>query len=80
MSERRGVSSNGPLPISTQDMLAYGLLTGRNEFTYQAQVAKFIPVLDREYLRDFYDKQRIEMEKHNKRAAATARNTRANSR
>ena len=80
MSERRGVSSNGPLPISTQDMLAYGCLTGRDEYTYRAQVVRFIPVLDREYLRDFYEKQRIEMEKQQKKSAAASRNARANSR
>lgn len=74
------MSSNGPLPISAQDMLAYGQLTGRDEYVYRAQVIRFVPVMDREYLRDFYEKQQIEMDKQRKRSEASARNNAANAR
>jgi hypothetical protein len=51
-------------------MNAYLELTGRKHFPYVQQVLHFIPILDREYLRDFYEKQAKEIEKAQKQAAS----------
>jgi hypothetical protein len=69
LSEHRGVGPNGPVPITANDMLAYSKLTGRMEPRYRAQLIRFIPPMDRLFLRDFYDRQRIEMEKLQKKHA-----------
>ena len=69
LSEQRGVGPNGPVPITTSDMLAYSKLTGRMEPRYRTQLIRFIPPMDRLFLRDFYDRQRVEMEKLQKKHA-----------
>lgn len=48
-------------------MHAYSQMTDRRECVYKEQLLHFIPLLDREYLRDFYDKQQKEMEKQRKK-------------
>lgn len=63
LSERRGVGQNGPLPITATDMQSYAELTGRVEPHYRQQLLRFIPPLDRVYLRDFYEKQEKERQK-----------------
>jgi hypothetical protein len=73
LSERRGVGPNGPVSITAQDMLAYAELTGRNETVYRDQLVRFIPPLDRFYLKDFYERQKAEMEKLQKRSASRSR-------
>lgn len=73
LNERRGVGPNGPLPISVGDMNAYAELTGRTEIRYRQQLVRFIPPLDRVFLKDFYDKQHAEFEKARKKSANTSR-------
>lgn len=68
MSERRGVGANGPLPITVEAMDAFARLTNRREREYLDQLLLFVPLLDREYLKDFYDKQKEEMEKQRKKS------------
>ncbi|QJA43169.1 hypothetical protein [Phaeobacter phage MD18] len=51
-------------------MHAYTELTGRTEHRYRHQLLRFIPPLDRYFLKDFYDRQQAEMEKAQKKAAA----------
>lgn len=58
------------MPITVQDMHAYTELTGRTEHRYRHQLLRFIPPLDRYFLKDFYDRQQAEMEKAQKKAAA----------
>lgn len=69
LSDRRGVGPHGPVAVTIEAMNAYLELTGRKHFPYAQQVLHFVPILDREYLRDFYDKQAKEMEKARKKAA-----------
>lgn len=57
-------------------MIAYCELTGRNERVYRDQLTRFIPPLDRFYLRDFYERQQAEMEKAQRKAAAASRSRR----
>jgi hypothetical protein len=57
LSERRGVGPNGPVPITVQDMLAYTELSNRKEERYRRQLLRFIPPLDRFFLKNFYDRQ-----------------------
>ena len=73
----RAVGNNGPLPIRPADMLAYCQLTGRDEMLYRQQIIRFIPVLDRYYLKDFYDKQAKEMEKQRRAMEAKQHNSRS---
>ncbi|AMO44103.1 hypothetical protein vBRpoSV10_44 [Ruegeria phage vB_RpoS-V10] len=54
-------------------MLAYAELTGRTEQPYRHQLTRFIPPLDRYFLKDFYDRQQVEMEKARKKAMANSR-------
>ena len=68
MSDRRGVGPAGPVPITVEAMQAYTQLTDRKEYVYKEQLLHFVPLLDREYLRDFYDRQQREMEKNRKKA------------
>jgi len=68
LSDRRGVGPHGPVPITLEAMNAYLDLTGRKHYPYKQQVLHFVPILDREYLRDFYEKQAKEMEKSRKKA------------
>lgn len=77
LSESRAVGNNGPLPIRPADMLAYCQLTGRDEMLYRQQIIRFIPVLDRYYLKDFYDKQAKEMEKQRRAMEAKQHNSRS---
>lgn len=51
-------------------MLAYAELTGRTENRYRQQLLRFIPPLDRYFLKDFYDRQQAEMEKQQKQSKA----------
>lgn len=76
LSERRGVSANGPVPITIEAMNAYAQMTNRYHQPYLSQLLHFIPFLDREYLRDFYEKQRKELEKQRKQAETKGRPTR----
>ncbi|UVD36478.1 hypothetical protein RCXUPER_60 [Rhodobacter phage RcXuper] len=73
LNERRGVGPNGPLPISVSDIQAYAELTGRIEPRYRQQLIRFIPPLDRVFLKDFYDRQNAEIEKARKKAEAASR-------
>ncbi|WNL50651.1 hypothetical protein RPALISO_62 [Ruegeria phage RpAliso] len=73
LSERRGIGPNGPLPISVGDITAYSELSGRNEERYRRQLLRFIPPLDRIFLKDFYDRQNAEMEKARKKSERTSR-------
>ena len=68
LSDRRGVGPSGPVPVTLEAMNAYLELTNRKCYPYAQQVLHFIPILDREYLRDFYDKQAKEMEKTRKQS------------
>jgi len=68
LSERRGVGANGPSAITVEAMSHFTTLTNRRERVYVDQLLRFIPALDREYLRDFYDKQAKEMEKTRRKA------------
>jgi len=68
LSDRRSVGAHGPLPISMESMNAYLELSNRKQFPYAQQLLHFIPILDRVYLADFYDKQAKEMEKSRKEA------------
>lgn len=68
LSERRGVGPSGPVPITIEAINAYLELSARKYAPYVQQALQFIPVLDREYLRDFYDKQAKEMAKSQKQA------------
>lgn len=70
LSERRGVGPNGPVAITIEAMNAYLELSNRKHAPYVQQVLHFIPILDREYLHQFYDKQAKEMEKARKKASA----------
>lgn len=54
-------------------MNAYAELTGRTEIRYRQQLVRFIPPLDRVFLKDFYDKQHAEFEKTRKKSANTSR-------
>lgn len=67
LSERRGVGPSGPVPITVEAMNAYATMTNRREREYMDQLLQFVPLLDREYLKDFYDKQAKEMEKMRKK-------------
>ena len=67
LSERRGVGPNGPVPITVEAMNAYTTMTNRRERAYLDQMLLFVPLLDRAYLKDFYDKQAAEMEKNRKK-------------
>lgn len=73
LSERRGVGPNGPVPITVEAMDAYLELTGRKTSPYVQQFMRFIPALDREYLRHFYDQQAKELEKAQKKAQSSGR-------
>lgn len=73
LSDRRGVSANGPVPITIEAMHAYAKMSNRFRQPYVEQMLRFIPALDRFYLHDFYEKQRKEMEKQRKKAEAGAR-------
>lgn len=64
---------NGPQPISLESMHAFTKMTGRTEQIYSDQLLRFVAVLDREYLRDFYDKQHQAMEKQRKESERKAR-------
>ena len=57
------MGANGPLPITVEAMDAYSRLTNRRDREYLDQMVMFVPLLDREYLKDFYDKQAKEMDK-----------------
>jgi hypothetical protein len=48
-------------------MDAFARMTNRREREYQEQLLLFVPILDRVYLKDFYDKQKEEMEKQRKK-------------
>jgi len=72
LSDRRGVGANGPLPITMEAMHAYAKMTNRRERVYMEQLLHFVPLLDREYLNDFYEKQAAELEKQRKKAQAPA--------
>ncbi len=76
LSDRRASGANGPLPINLTDIAAYCTLTGRDEFKYRAQLIRFIPPLDRFYLKDFYDRQSKEMDKQRKKSEAAAKRNR----
>lgn len=76
LSERRGVGPNGPVPITTSDMLAFAELSGRNDPHHRHQLLRFIPPLDRFYLKDFYEKQAKEMEKSRRKAESKGRSGR----
>jgi hypothetical protein len=67
LSDRRGVGANGPLPITVEAMEAYLRMSNRYESPYVEQVIQFVPALDREYLHDFYEKQRKEMDKQKRK-------------
>ncbi len=69
LAERRSMGPNGPNPISVSDMEAYTTLTGRTEHTYRYQLLRFIPPMDRVFLKDFYDKQSKELEKAKRKGA-----------
>ena len=73
LSERRSTGPNGPNPISTSDMAAYIDLTGRHEDRYRRQILRFIPPMDRVFLKDFYDKQAKELEKIRRQGARKGR-------
>ena len=73
LSDRRGVSANGPVPITIEAMEAFARMSNRYRHPYIDQLMRFVPVLDREYLRDFYDKQKKEMEKMRKKSEQEAR-------
>jgi hypothetical protein len=60
------------VPITAQDMLAYIELTGRVEQRYRHQILRLIPPLDRHYLRHFYDRQKAEMDKAQKKSKAAS--------
>ncbi len=50
-------------------MLSYCQLTGRTEIEWRSQIIRFIPALDRFWVKDFYDRQeakRKEEERKNK--------------
>lgn len=68
LADRRGVGANGPLPITVEAMESFLRMTNRYVSPYVDQVLRFVPALDREYLHDFYDKQRKEMEKQKRKA------------
>jgi hypothetical protein len=53
-------------------MNAYATLTNRREREYLEQMLQFVPLLDREYLKDFYDKQAKEIEKQRKKSETTS--------
>lgn len=76
LSDRRGVGANGPLSITLSDMLAYCTMTGRDEQKWRAQIIRFVPPLDRTYLKDFYDKQGKEMAQQRKKQEAAAKRNR----
>jgi hypothetical protein len=63
LSDRRGVGSSGPVSITVEAMSHFATMTNRLERVYVDQLMHFVPILDREYMRDFYDKQAKEMEK-----------------
>jgi hypothetical protein len=73
LSERRGVSANGPVPITIEAMNAFAQMTNRYRQPYVEQLLRFIPELDREYLRDFYEKQKRDMDKQRKKDEAGSR-------
>lgn len=73
LSDRRGVSANGPVPITMEAMNAYCQLTKRRGERDVEMLLRFVPALDRVYLHDFYEKQRKEMEKQRKKAEASNR-------
>lgn len=64
------------MAITAQDMLAYAELTGRTERYYLNQLLRFIPVLDRVSLKEFYDARAKEIDKQQKKAEASSRNSR----
>lgn len=68
LSERRGVGPNGPQPITAEAMDSYLRMSNRYQSPYVEQVMRFIPALDREYLHDFYEKQRKEIEKQKRKS------------
>lgn len=72
LSERRGLGPNGPVPITVEAMNAYTSMTNRREREYLDQVLQFVPLLDREYLKQFYDSQAVEMEKTRKKTETPA--------
>lgn len=74
LSDRRGVGPHGPVSITVEAMSHYLELTNRKHAPYVDQVLHYVPLLDREYLRDFYDKQAQEMEKARKDANKPANN------
>jgi hypothetical protein len=70
LSERRGVGPNGPLPLNASDIQAYSELTGRVDEFHRHQLLRFLPPLDRVYLKDFYDTQSKETEKARRKSEA----------
>jgi len=68
LSDQRSVGPNGPVPITVEAMESYIRMSNRYEYPYVQQVMRFIPILDREYLSDFYEKQRKDMDKQKKKA------------
>ena len=70
LSDRRGVGPHGPVSITVEAMNAYLELANRKQSPYADQVLQFVPILDREYLRDFYEKQAKEMEKARKQSSS----------
>jgi hypothetical protein len=54
-------------------MDAYARLTNRREREYLDQLLRFVPLLDREYLKDFYEKQQQEIEKQRKKSESQSR-------
>lgn len=69
LADRRGVGANGPLPITVEAMESFLRMSNRYESPYVEQVLRFVPLLDREYLHDFYENQRKEMEKQKRKSA-----------
>lgn len=54
-------------------MNAFAQMTNRYRQPYIEQLLRFIPELDRNYLHDFYEKQKKELEKQRKKAESDAR-------
>ena len=54
-------------------MLAYLELTGRDEYEYRRQLLRFIPPLDRFYLKTHYDRQAAELEKAKRQGSKKSR-------
>lgn len=61
---------NGPVPITVEAMDAYARMSNRVEAVYREQLLNLVPVLDRIYLKDYYDKQREEIEKQRRKSGS----------